>query len=109
MFIAWQTYEKLQKTVHSFKEVCKYLLHNEVKFILSERICQDDLINYFERQRTIGSRKDNPSLKDDGYNDNTIKSQFSILAGNVRGDGNKCSVIDESRLPKRKKLQQYGL
>ena len=50
----------LQITVHSFKEVCKYLLHNGVKFILSERFCQDDLENYFGRQRAIGSRKDNP-------------------------------------------------
>ena len=79
MFISWQTYEGLQITVHSFKEVCKYLLHNGVKFILSERFCQNDLENYFGRQRAIGSRKDNPSVKDVGYNDNTIKSQFSIL------------------------------
>ena len=86
-----------------------YLLHNGVKFILSQRFCQDDLENYFGRQRAIGSRKSNPLVKDVGNNDNTIKSQFSILAGNVRGDGNKCNVIDESLLPKRKKLQQYGL
>ena len=108
MFISWQTYEGLQITVHSFKEVCKYLLHNGVKFILSERFCQDDLENYFGRQRAIGSRKDNPSVKDVGYNDNTIKSQFSIrpIAGNVHGNGNKFNIIDETPLPKRKKLQQ---
>ena len=40
-------------------------------------------------QRAIGHRRDNPTLRDndnDGYNDNTIKSQFSIrpIAGNVR-------------------------
>ena len=58
MSISWQTYEGLQITVHSFKEVCKYLLHNGVKFILSERFCQDDVENYFGRQRAIGSRKD---------------------------------------------------
>ena len=46
MFISWQTYVGLQITVHSFKEVCKYLLHNGVKFILSERFFQDDLENY---------------------------------------------------------------
>ena len=108
MFISWQTYEGLQITVHSFKEVCKYLLHNGVKFILSERFYQDDLDKYFGRQQAIGSRKNNPSVKDVGYNDNTIKSQFSIcpIAVNVHGDGNKFNVIDESPLPKRKKLQQ---
>ena len=108
MFISWQTDEGLRITVHSFKEVCKYLLHNGVKFVLSERFCQDDFEHYFGRLRAIGSRKDNPSVKDVGYNDNTIKSQFSIrpIAGNVRDDGNKCNVMDESTLPKRKKLQQ---
>ena len=106
MFIWWQTYEGLQITVHSFKEVCKYLLHNGVKFVLSERFCQDDLENYFGRQRAIGSSKNNPSVKDVGYNDNTIKSQFLIrpITGKVRRDGNKFNVIDESPLPKRKKL-----
>ena len=108
MLISWQSYEGFQITVHSFKEVCKYLLHNGDKFLLSERFCQDDLENYFGKQRAIGSRKDNPSVKDIGYNDNTINSQFSIrpIAGNVHGDGNKFNVIDETPLPKRKKLQQ---
>ena len=98
MFISWQTYEGLQITIHSFKEVCKYLLHNGVKFILSERFCQDDLGNYFGRQRAIGSRKDSPSVKDVGYNDNAINSQFSIrpIAGNVRGDGNKLSLMNHT-------------
>ena len=83
-------------------------MHNGVKFILSERFCQNDLEIIFGRQRAIDSRKDNPSVKDVGYSNNTIKSQFSIrpIAGNVRGDGNKFNVIDESPLPKRKKLQQ---
>ena len=39
---------------------------------------KDDLENYFGRQRAIGRRKDNPSDRDVGYNDNTIKSQFSV-------------------------------
>ena len=26
MFLSWQTYEELQVTVHSFKEVCIFLL-----------------------------------------------------------------------------------
>ena len=108
MFISRQTYEGLQIAIHPCKEVCKYLLYNGVKFILSERFCQDDLENYFGRQRAIGSRKDNPSVKEVGYNDNTTKSQLSIrpIAGNVRGNGNKFTVIDESPLLKRKKLQQ---
>ena len=73
--------------------------------MLSERFCQDDLENYFGRQRAIGSRRDNPSVRDVTYNDNTIKSQFSVrpIAGNVRGPGSKFNIIDNTPLPKRKK------
>ena len=69
----------------------------------SERFCQDDLGNYFWRQRAIGSRRDNPSVKDEGYNVNTIKSQYSVrpIAGNVRG-GEKWNIIDNASLPKKK-------
>ena len=105
MFISWQTYEGIQVTVHSFKEVVKYLLENGVKYVLSERFCQDDLENYFGRQRAIGRRKDNPSVRDAGYNDNTIKSQFSVrpIAGNVQAAVGKFNNIDDTPLPKRRK------
>ena len=36
MFISWQTHEGIQITVHSFKEVCKFLLEHGVPYILSE-------------------------------------------------------------------------
>ena len=86
MFISWQSYEGLQVTVHSFKEVCKFLLEQGIPYILSERFCQDDLENYFGRQRAIGHRRDNPTLRDAGYNDNTIKTQYSVrpIAGKTR-------------------------
>ena len=105
MFISWQTYEGLQVTVHSFKEVVTFLLENGVKYVLSERFCQDDLENYFGRQRAIGRRKENPSVRDVGYNDNTIKSQFSVrpIDGNVRGGISKFNNIDDTPLPKRRK------
>ncbi len=74
MFISWHTYKVFQTTILSFKEVAKYLLNNGVSYVLSERFCQDDLENYFGRQRAIGKRRDNPSVRDVGYNDNTIKS-----------------------------------
>ena len=104
MFISWQTYEGLQITVHSFKEVCKFLLQNGVKYVLSERFCQDDLENYFGRQRTIGHRHDNPTVRDVGYNDNLIKTQFSVrpIAGNVHGPSHNFNSIDDTPLPKRR-------
>ena len=105
MFISWQTYEGIQTSVFSFKEVCKFLLQNGVPYVLSNRFCQDDLENYFGRQRAIGSRRDNPSVRDVGYNDNTIKSQFSVrpIAGNVKVQVGKYDVNDTEPLPKRSK------
>ena len=72
--------------------------------MLSERFCQDDLENYFGRQRAIGRLRGNPSLKDVGYNDNTIKSQFSVrpIAGNVTA-GSKVINNDDQPLLKRKR------
>ena len=64
MFISWQTYEGIQITVHSSIELIKYLLIQGVQYVLTERFCQDSLENYFGRQRSMGRRKDNPSLCD---------------------------------------------
>ena len=47
MFISWQSYEGLQTTVLSFKEICKLLLENGVPYILSKRFSQDDVEDYF--------------------------------------------------------------
>ena len=35
VFISWQSYEGLQVTVYSFKEVCKILLEQGISYILS--------------------------------------------------------------------------
>ena len=59
---SWQSYEGLQVTVHSFKEVSEFLFEQGISYILSERFCQDDLENYFGRQRAIGHRRDNPTV-----------------------------------------------
>ena len=104
MCISWQRYEGLQITVFSFKELCKFLLQQSIRYILSERFCQDDLENYFGKQRVIERRCDNPTVRDFGHNDNTIKSQFSVrpIAGNVQGAVGKFSRMSDEPLPKRK-------
>ena len=92
--------------MHTFKEVCNFLLKHGVPYILSERFCQDDLENYFGRQRAIGSTRDNPTARDIGYNDNNIRTQFSVrsIAGNVRSHSHNFNEINNTPLPKRKKL-----
>ena len=48
---------------------------HQVKYVLTESSCQDPLENGFGRQRSIGSRKDNPSMVDFGYNNNATRNQ----------------------------------
>ena len=77
MFLSFPTYEGLRMTVHSLKEVVPFLLKNG-DYVLSEKFYEDDLENYFGRQRPIGRRKDNPSVRDTLYGDNLIKTQYDI-------------------------------
>ena len=85
----------------------KFLLRNGVSYVYTERFCQDPLENYFGRQRAIGSRKDNPSLRAFGYNDNTIRTAKSAksIIGNVRGSAvglDNLNIIDTTPVPCRK-------
>ena len=41
MFISWQTFEGLKTTVHSIIEAVKFLLQHHVKYVLTEKFCQD--------------------------------------------------------------------
>ena len=72
--------------------------------VFSEKFCQDDLENYFGRQRAIGRRKDNPSVKDTLYNDNIIKTQYDVkpIAG-ANCISKTDHTIPETPLKKRKK------
>ena len=102
MFLSYQTYHGLKMTIYSIKEVVPFLLKNGFDYVLSERFCQDDVENYFGRQRAIGRRKDNPNVRDTLYGDNIIKSQFDIspIQGNVQCSEQK--EIDSTPLKKRK-------
>jgi hypothetical protein len=75
MFISWQTYEGITISTLAVIEVVKYLLQQNFEYVLTERFCQDPVENYFGRQRAIGARKDNPTVRDFGYNDNSIRNQ----------------------------------
>lgn len=103
MFISWQTYEGIKITVHSIIEATQFLLQHGVHYVLTERFCQDPLENYFGHQRGCGARKDNPTLRDVGYNDNTIRNQkvYRPIAGNVQG--NAAVEISDEPVPCRKK------
>ena len=98
MFMSWQTYEGIKITVHSSIELIKYLLSQNVPYVFTERFCQDPLENYFGQQRSIGRRKDNPTIRDFGYNDNTIRTSkiFRPIAGNFRNDDPQLAIDVET-------------
>ena len=72
MFLSLPTYEGIKISIKSLQEVVPYLLKNGCKFVLSSNFSQDDIENYFGRQRAIGSRISNPNAR----NDRIIKTQY---------------------------------
>jgi len=100
MFISRQTYQGLKITVNSIVECVRYLLSNN--------ICAYE--NYFGRQRAMGARKDNPNLRDVGYNDNSIRNQKifrPIAGGNVEGADKAVVEISNEPVPCRKRMKRY--
>ena len=91
MFLPWQTYEGLKITTHSTIKVVKFLLLQGMPFVLTERLNQDCLEEYFRKHRTLGRRNDNPDLKQFGYQSNTLRIQRSVapVTGNTKGGKNK--------------------
>ena len=97
------------RSVNSFVEMTKYLLsQGRDLFILSERVSQDPLENYFGQQRARGGRNENPTVQQCVTNAAAIRVQKSQALNPVRGN---CSrkrrlyepAIDHTPLPKRKR------
>ena len=79
MFISWQSYEGLQITINSVVECTKFLLNNGVRYVLTERFCQDTLEEFFGTQRQMLRRNENPDLNTFGYNCNAVRIQKNSL------------------------------
>ena len=74
--------------------------------VLTERFCQDPLENYFGQQREIGARKDNQSIRDFRFDDNSIGNQKilrPIAGNNVCGQDIGMVDFTNEALPCRKK------
>ena len=89
-----------------------------MKYILSERFCQDPLEAYFGKQRYKGGQNDNPSAKE--YLDNavvTLRVQASHALDPVRENSSRKrkntteerSILDGDALPKRKRCAKRKL
>ena len=103
----------------SFVEMTKYLLSqpdSKGLFLLSERITQDAVENYFGKQQARGGRCDNPTIKDCLARAVAIHAQQSLELDWVRGncrrkrlleDTNEPTcILDSTPLPNRKDINQ---
>ena len=95
--VGQQTYEGLKISVNSIIEATQFLLWHQVKYVLTERFCQDPLENWFGRQRSLGSKKDNPSMVDFWYNNNAIRNQkhFRPIANGDVADSRMIALTDD--------------
>ena len=91
--------------------MARYVLKQPgVKYLLSERLCQDPLESFFGKQHGCGGRNDNPTVKQ--FLDNTVslRVQGSAALDPVRGNCRKrrqtVPFIDETPLPKRKRKRK---
>ena len=108
MFISKQSYEGLMITVFSTVECVRFLLKVGLKYVLTERFCQDTLEEYFGCQRSMGRRSENPDLNTFGYNNNSIRIQKSVSfqSGNAKGrKDRKCAweKVSDDPMPKKTK------
>ncbi len=94
--------------------MARYLLSqgHDGLYVLSERISQDPLENYFGQQRARGGRNENPSIQQCIHNAAALRVQKSFALDPVRGncsrkrllfkDSPTLDNIDLTPLPKRK-------
>ena len=78
-------------------------------YILSERVSQDPLENYFGQQRARGGRSDNPSVAESVSNASSLRLQRQVAQIPMRGNSRRRrrlfpeEVVDETPLPKRRR------
>ena len=99
-------------TVNSMVELIPFLLNVKgVKYVLTEKFCQDPLESFFGKQRMKGGSNDNPNVATFLKNTSSLRVQGSVamkpLRGNCRrGKKNMQDVeVDDTPLPKRRRLQ----
>ena len=74
----------------SFVAIVRYLLGVPgVQYILSEKLSQDPLENYFGQQRARGGRCDNPTMSDCLHSAQSLRVQRSFALQPVRGNCSK--------------------
>lgn len=88
---SWPCVHCLCSVVNSFVDLAKYLLSQgeDGLFLLSERISQDPLENYFGQQRARGGRNENPNVQQCIHNAAALRVQKSMALDPVRGNSSR--------------------
>ena len=83
MFISYQTNQGFKITSYSTVDCLKFLLQEEMKYVLTERFPHDALNEYFGNQTKIGVRSENPDVKEFCYHAIRIQSNVSHTSDNT--------------------------
>jgi hypothetical protein len=96
-------------------EIIPFLLKVKgVRYVLTEKFCQDPLESFFGKQRMKGGSNDNPNVATFLKNTSSLRVQGSVamkpIRGNCRRGRGKENMndieVDDSPLPKRKRLSK---
>ena len=90
------------------------LRYEGVRYFLSEKLSQDPLEEYFQKQRARGGCNENPGLPSVGgnfvaltvYTSDLVKSTRGNTRGTTRVDTSHFNAEDTCSLPKRKKKEK---
>lgn len=111
----WYTGLYYYIAVKAFVELARYLLKQPgVKFLLSERFCQDPLEAFFGHQRAKGGRNDNPTVQQFCKTTVSLRVQGSTALNPSKGNCRKRPVdtaitVDDTPLPKRRRQTKKKL
>ncbi|XP_055955159.1 uncharacterized protein LOC126812587 [Patella vulgata] len=101
MFLSYQSKAVVEAT--------KYLIQHGVKFVLTNKFCQDPVEEHFGRHRALGRRSDNPTVFEFGYQENKLRLQRSLALqikpnGNVKRSSKQYEIeIDDTPLKKKRR------
>lgn len=96
----------------AFVEMGKFLLEEDgVRFLLSERFCQDPVEEFFGHQRSRGGRNDNPTVKQFLENTVSLRIQKSAALAPLRGNcrkrvSDRVIHVDDTPLKKRERQKR---
>jgi DNA transposase THAP9 len=105
MMLSQQTLDGMYIAINGFTGAVRYALSHGIEFINARSFNQDDLEQYFGKQRHSGGSNDNPDLNQFLQNTVALRLQGDLASSSKRGNtetGEKGITITDEPLAKRK-------